>query len=141
MEKRCIIPLSGFYEPHKYKGKSYPFYFSHKNEDPISVAGIYSETYDGTVSFSMLTKPASEWFGKIHNKVGEKRQIIILDKMLEQEWLRDDLNEQHIKELFNVQYDEDLLQAYPVSRDIFSPSIESDHPDITKPVDYPFLDI
>ena len=141
MERRCIIPLTGFFEPHKHKGKgiSYPFYFHRKDKSFISVAGIYSITNDGTVSFTMFTKKASEWFGSIHNKVGEKRQIVLLDPMLEKEWLRDDLNEKHIKELFNVQYDESELDAYPVSRDIFNPDVFSNYDSITDKVDYPAL--
>ncbi|WP_074406649.1 SOS response-associated peptidase [Aquimarina megaterium] len=140
-ERRCIIPLSGFFEPHKFNGVSYPCYFSAKDDDVLSVAGIYSVGNDGTVSFTMFTKQASPWFAKIHNKSGDKRQIVLLDNELEKEWLRDDLNEKHIQELFNVRYNDDLLTAHPVSRDLFSRSIDSNRKDIKEPVDYPGLTI
>lgn len=140
-ERRCIIPLSGFFEPHKFNNVSYPCYFSAKDNDVLSVAGIYSVGNDGTISFTMFTKEASPWFGKIHNKKGDKRQIVLLDKELEKEWLRDDLNENHIEELFNVRYDDDLLTAHSVSRDLFSRSVDSNRLDITERVDYPGLEI
>ncbi|MDY8137577.1 SOS response-associated peptidase [Aquimarina sp. 2201CG5-10] len=142
MERRCIIPLSGFFEPHKHNGTPYPFYFGAKDEDLLSVAGIYSLTRDGAVTFTMFTKEASPFFSKIHNsknRDGQYRQIVLLDKELEKEWLRDDLNEKHIEELFNVQYDDELLTAHPVSRDIFSRSIDSNRSDIKEYVEHPDL--
>ncbi|MGB3776612.1 MAG: SOS response-associated peptidase family protein, partial [Leeuwenhoekiella sp.] len=58
-EKRCLVPLSGFYEPHRGSdGKSYPFYFEHKKDMVLSVAGLYSITADGGVTYALLTKPA-----------------------------------------------------------------------------------
>ncbi|MFB9053104.1 SOS response-associated peptidase [Formosa undariae] len=42
MEKRCVIPVSGFYEPHEYKGKKYPYFFKNEDESPLALAGLYS---------------------------------------------------------------------------------------------------
>lgn len=40
--RRCIIPVTGFYEPHDHKGNKYPFYISRNDEDSIGLAGIYT---------------------------------------------------------------------------------------------------
>ncbi|WP_160114598.1 SOS response-associated peptidase family protein [Aquimarina sp. AU474] len=96
--------------------------------NPNKIAGIYLLTLDGVVSFTMFTKEASPFFSKIHNsknRNGQYRQLVLLDKEFEREWLRDDLNENHINELFKVEYNDESLITHPVSRDLFSRSIDS----------------
>ena len=137
LKRRCLIPLSGFFEPHKHKGVSHPVYFSRKDREVFCVAGIYTVTKDGAVTFSMLTKKASEWFGTIHNKSGDKRQIVILPQDLQMEWVRDDLKKEGIKELLNINYDEDDLEATTISRDLFSTSIDSNRNTIFDYYKYP----
>lgn len=143
LTRRCIIPLKGFYEPHKVdgKGKSIPIYFNRFDGQSISVAGIYSITKDGVATFTMFTKKATKWFGTIHNKKGDKRQIVLLPKYLEKEWLRNDLNEKHIKKIFSIQYNESELESRPISRDIFSRDVESNRPDIIDKFEYPGVNI
>lgn len=120
-KRRCIIPLTGFFEPHAYKGKKYPVYITGSNDRPLSVAGIYSITKDGFVTTTMLTKKASSLFEAIHNE--KDRQIILLDPELEKEWLRDDLNQGHIQELMQVHYDDSSLHYWPVSRDLYKKGV------------------
>lgn len=133
LTRRCIIPVTGFFEPHEYKSKKYPFHIKHKDNDVLSLAGLYT-IIDSVVTFTILTKKASPLFAKIHNK--KNRQPIILNRDFEQDWLKDDLNENGVKELINLNYNEDLLSAFTVSRDLFSPSINSDIPSIIDEVKY-----
>lgn len=137
-EQRCIIPLSGFYEPHKGPKGSYPFYFHDKNDDALSIAGLYSITKDGGVTYALLTKAASPLFEKIHN--AKKRQIVLLDGEMEREWLNPDLSEDHIKEVFKYRYDENSLVTYPVSKGINSTKFHLDNKDLILPHGYPELD-
>lgn len=67
MENRCIIPVSGFFEPHDHKGKKYPFHFKDKENQPLALAGLYT-FIDTFITFTILTKDASPLFAKIHNK-------------------------------------------------------------------------
>ena len=134
--RRCIVPVSGFFEPHEYKGKKYPFHFKHKDDDIVSLAGLYT-IIDNAVTFTILTKKASPLFAKIHNK--KNRQPIILQNNVEQDWLKDDLNENGIKELINLDFQEDNLITYPVSKDLFSPKIHSDIETIIEKTEYPEL--
>ena len=131
--RRCIIPVSGFFEPHEHKGKKYPFHIKHKEEDVLSLAGLYT-ILENVVTFTILTKKASPLFAKIHNK--KNRQPVILQKDFEQDWLKDDLNENGIKELINLDYQEDNLSTYTVSRDLFSPKVYSDIESIIEHVGY-----
>lgn len=131
--RRCIIPVTGFFEPHEYQGKKYPYFIKDKNDDVLSLAGIYT-IINQVVTFTILTKPASPLFSKIHNK--KNRQPVILDKDFEQNWLRADLNEGGINELINLNYNENEFKAYTVSRDLFSPLIDSDCSSIIEEVKY-----
>ena len=53
--------------------------------------------------------------------------------------MKDDLTENNVKELMGLGYQEDELDPYPVSRDLFSPRVNSDVATITEKVDYPEL--
>ncbi|WP_434035474.1 SOS response-associated peptidase [Formosa sp. 4Alg 33] len=67
MEKRYIISVSGFFEPHEYKGKKYPYHFKNEDESTMALAGLYT-VIDTFITFTILTKEASPLFAKIHNK-------------------------------------------------------------------------
>ena len=102
------------------------------------MAGLYT-IIDDVVTFTILTKKASPLFAKIHNK--KNRQPIILQKDFEQDWLKDDLNEHGIKELINLNFKEDNLSTYTVSRDLFSPKVNSDISSIIDEVKYDGVEI
>lgn len=131
--RRCLIPVIGFFEPHEEKGKKYPFYISRQDNDAFALAGIYT-LIDGMPTFSILTKAASPLFEKIHNK--KKRQPILIPTKNEQAWLADNLNDKDIEHLINSQYPEEELNPYTVSKDLFSPKINSNTQDILEKVIY-----
>tara|TARA_R110002033_G_scaffold152401_1_gene189056 strand:+ start:1112 stop:1843 length:732 start_codon:yes stop_codon:yes gene_type:complete len=133
LTRRCIVPVTGFFEPHEYKSKKYPFHIKQKDNDVLSLAGLYT-LVGSVVTFTILTKKASPLFAKIHNK--KNRQPIILQKDFEQDWLKDDLNEKGIKELMNLNYNEDELSAYTVSRDLFQIKIDTNTESIIDEVLY-----
>jgi len=136
-EQRCIVPLSGFYEPHKGPEGSYPFYFKDKGDEILSVAGLYSITQDGGVTYTLLTKEASPLFKQVHNT--KERQIVLMDKVMEKEWLNPDLAEDHINEILHQKYDDSTLITFPVTKKINSNKYHLDNEDIIKPVDFPEL--
>jgi putative SOS response-associated peptidase YedK len=122
MKKRCIIPVSGFFEPHDYNKKKYPFYIQHVNKEPLALAGLYS-VIDTYITFTILTKEASPLFAKIHNL--KKRQPVILDETSTKSWLSSDLKEKEVRDLILEDYSESKLETYSVSKDLFSPKIDS----------------
>lgn len=134
LEKRCIIPVSGFFEPHDYKGKKYPFHFKDKNDAALALAGLYTVIDDTFITFTILTKEASPLFAKIHNK--KNRQPVILDDEYAHNWLSKDVNESDIKDILNFNFPEEQLETYPVSKDLFSPKVDSNVETILDPVDY-----
>ena len=115
-------------------GFSHPdMHIKHKNNDVLSLAGLYT-LVGSVVTFTILTKKASPLFAKIHNK--KNRQPIILQKDFEQEWLKDDLNENGIKELINLNFNEEELSTYTVSRDLFQIKVNTDTESIIDEVKY-----
>jgi len=112
-EKRCLIPAEGFYEHYHFKGKRYPFYISHKENKPLTFAGLWNEWTDpasGEVihTCSIVTTKANSLLAKIHNNpklLGDARMPVILNENLENEWLKP-LNKSELRE---------LLQPFPDS--------------------------
>ncbi len=123
LTRRCLIPVTGFFEPHEHNKKKYPFHIKRKDDEAFALAGIYTLIGD-LVTFTILTKEASPLFAKIHNV--KKRQPILIEQSYENEWLSDNLNNSDIKELINHHYPEEELKAYAVSKDLFNPRIDSD---------------
>ncbi|MFH4968061.1 SOS response-associated peptidase [Gaetbulibacter sp. M240] len=135
--KRCVIPVDGFFEPHDHQKKKYPFFIKDKNDQGLSLAGIY--TLIGTyVTFSILTKKASPLFEKIHNI--KKRQPVILSDDQVQNWLSETDDEASIKDVLQSPFPDDTLDCYPVSKDLFSPKADSDVPGIQELQYYPELE-
>ena len=133
MSRRCIIPVSGFFEPHKHLKKKYPYYFHSSNKEPLALAGLYS-VIDTYITFTILTKEASPLFAKIHNK--KKRQPVILEQENVNNWLSNDLNKNDISELVRAEYPESKIESYPVSKDLFSRQINSNVKTIIDKVSY-----
>ncbi|WP_299780496.1 SOS response-associated peptidase family protein [uncultured Formosa sp.] len=103
LEKRCIIPVSGFFEPHEYKGKKYPYHFKNEDDSPMALAGLYS-VIDTFITFTILTKEASPLFAKIHNK--KKRQPLLLDEEQTRNWLATDTTLAQVKDILSFNYPE-----------------------------------
>jgi len=133
LSRRCLIPVTGFFEPHEHNKKKYPYYIHRANNESFTLAGIYT-VLDQIVTFTVLTKDASPLFASIHNL--RKRQPVILRKSFEQEWLNDSLTENQVKELIIATFPDDELETFTVSKDLFNPRIDSDTPAILDKVSY-----
>lgn len=136
MSRRCIIPVSGFFEPHDHKKKKYPYYFKNADDSPLALAGIYT-VIDTYITFTILTKSASPLFEKIHNL--KKRQPMILSLEDSKNWLDNNLETNQVSEFLKHTYPESNLETYPVSKDLFSPKTDSNKEEIINKVNYPEL--
>ncbi|RAJ16378.1 SOS response-associated peptidase [Olleya aquimaris] len=136
LTQRCIIPVSGFFEPHTVGKKKFPFYIHRQDDQLMGLAGIY--TVIGTyITYSILTKKASPLFAEIHNV--KNRQPVILEPSLEQDWLNPELSTTEVMELIAEPFPDSTLETYPVSKELFSPKVDSNTADSIKPVQYPEL--
>ncbi|WP_338357315.1 SOS response-associated peptidase [Yeosuana marina] len=136
MIRRCIVPVSGFFEPHEHNKKKYPFYITGKDSQPLVLAGIYS-VIDTFITFTILTKAASPLFEKIHNT--KKRQPVILDEDQAHNWLDGNLEQEGLRDIIQSEFPESHLETYTVSKDMFSPKVDSNVETIIDKVVYPEL--
>jgi putative SOS response-associated peptidase YedK len=99
----------------------------------LALAGIYS-VIDTYVTFTIITKAASQLFEKIHNL--KKRQPVILGEEHINHWLSHELKQDDIKNIIYTNYSEYKLEAYTVSKDLFSPKVDSNLERIVEEVKY-----
>ena len=142
LTRRCIVPVDGFYEPHKIEHTkrpySIPFYFERKDGFPINLAGIYAVA-GNLVTFSILTKAATPMFAKIHNKKN-RRPVLLQDEDIEV-WLDNGLNESEVNRVIEDDLSDAQINTWPISIDLYKRNGEADRADITDRVDYPDLQI
>lgn len=139
--KRCLLPISGFYEWQEFKGNKYPYFIQLAETDYFSLGSIYDtwiNTGTGEIknTFSIITTPANPLMEKIHNL--KKRMPLILSSEDEMKWLDPDLKTEQIKELIKPFPDKEMT-AYTISRVANSTRNNRDFPEIIKPVFYPEL--
>lgn len=123
--KRCLVYIDGFYEHHHYKGKTFPFHISMKNDEPMALAGLWNDwtnkqTGEIIKTVSIVTTHANKLMSKIHNnpKLEGPRMPVILPKEFQDAWLNPLVNEkecEQLKELL-IPFDENELKAHTVSR-------------------------
>lgn len=80
LERRCVVPTTGFYEWDKRKTK-YHFYLSGKNV--LYLAGLWS-TFQGEERFVVLTTAPNDTIINVHDRM----PVILTEAELET-WLRD----------------------------------------------------
>jgi putative SOS response-associated peptidase YedK len=146
--KRCIIYVDGFYEHYHFKGKTFPFYVNRKDNEPMALAGLWSDWLDEETgelinTFSIVTTTGNSMMTKIHNnpKSAGPRMPVILPDDLADKWLEpvaDDLDIKSIKELIQS-YPEEELKAHTVSR-LRGKEYPGNVEGITKEVDYAELE-
>lgn len=133
--RRCIIPITGFFES-KHIGKNkYPHFITPKDEDYFVLAGIYNDI-GGVVTTKILTAPANPIMSEIHNS--KKRQPVMLHPKNWFTFLNKELSDEEIKNILLTDTNQDLL-TYTVSKDVTNSRIVSNREDILKEITYPEL--
>jgi putative SOS response-associated peptidase YedK len=123
--RRCIVPISGFYEWKKDKDGKKPFAI-HLKETPImSVAGIWESWQDKenkkiVESFAILTTSSNSFMENIHT-----RMPVILSEEEEQSWLDPANNEISKLNILIKGCASEVMTAFPVSTKVNSPKNNS----------------
>jgi putative SOS response-associated peptidase YedK len=137
--KRCLIPVTGFYEWHTIGSKKFPFYISSTDQKIVSIAGLWDEWADPetgelVTTYTLLTTDANPLLAKIHNS--KKRMPCLLSADDERIWLHDDLNEADALALLSKQYPDSRMHSYSISKRITSRTEPSDVPEVLAPAEY-----
>lgn len=115
-ERRCVIPVSAFYEWKAEKDGKHPFYIYLKDQPFLSLAGIWGTfDIDGIKQdcFSILTTSPNEEMAPIHN-----RMPVILHNNDIKKWLNPDTSEEEDLEGYMKPFDDGKLIMYEVSKDV-----------------------
>jgi putative SOS response-associated peptidase YedK len=130
--RRCLIPISGYFEWVMAPDGKQPFYFTRADAAPITVAGLWDEwTNPETVaplrSCTMIITGANDFTRKVHD-----RMPVILEAESFAPWLSGEAGTEFLRPAAN-----DVLQTWPVSRRVNSSRAPGDDPTLIDPVALP----
>lgn len=112
--RRCVVPVSGFYEWAKVEGRKLPYYIRPHQAPGLLLAGIWDrwrqpDTGESLDSFAILTTAANPGLEFVHT-----RQPVMLSAEQIRRWLSPDVPADEVKPLLGCAVPVDL-DAVPVS--------------------------
>jgi putative SOS response-associated peptidase YedK len=139
--KRCLILVDGFYEWQTIGKNKYPYFIHLKGGEPFAFGGIYNTWVDkdtGEIfnTYSIITTAANPFMSKIHNS--KERMPLIIPKEKEAEWIDKDLKQNQIEQLM-LPFDENLMEAWTISKLITNRKENPDKPEVQEKYEYPEL--
>ncbi len=123
--QHALVLVDGFFEYHWEGNKSYPFFIRLKNDEPMTLAGIWEKCNlhgNDFYTFSIVTTKANKTMEYIHNnpKASDRsRMPVILPPEFVGTWLREVTDPTDIMQLNEEIFQplpDDFLVVYPVSR-------------------------
>jgi putative SOS response-associated peptidase YedK len=124
-KQRCLIVVDAFYEHHHFKGKTYPYHISMKDDSPMTLAGLWEEWTDQESgktkkTISIVTCSANALMQKIHNnpKAENSRMPLILSVSEQDKWLQEiksEGEEELVKQLI-IPFPEEHLKVKTVRK-------------------------
>jgi putative SOS response-associated peptidase YedK len=121
VHNRCLVYIDGFYEYHHLNGKTFPFLVTRSDEQPMIVAGIFTETEftESKLSVSFVTTKANEAMSIIHNNPKLEfgpRMPILIEKEDEAIWLDIQMPIKGLLEKFTTPCSSSKLKYTPVAQ-------------------------
>jgi putative SOS response-associated peptidase YedK len=122
---RCLVPASGFYEWQGEGREKTPYYIYPEDQPYIAFAGLYdvwiNPRGEELYTFTIITTEANDFMASLHN-----RMPVVLDRDLEDDWLDTEMTSTRdvlgmLERSAGV-----TLDAYPVSRMVNKPSVDSE---------------
>ena len=137
--RRCIIPVSGFFEWQHTGGKNIPWYIYPSHPGIMMLAGLYDlwrNPADGNsiLTFTIITTRANKLLSEIHNT--KKRMPVILHDGELEKWIDCKPDEEGIDALPEP-YPDDALKALTISPLISNPKINRNTPELVREYKYP----
>jgi len=134
--RRCILPVSGFYEWQHHAAIKIPWYIYASDNSILSLGCIWSEWTDkesGVVyrTFSIVTTEANNLLSVIHNSA--RRMPLVIAREDVDNWISG--NQMTCEKLMHPA-PEEALSAHTISSIISSRSANKNTPEITKPYQY-----
>ncbi|WP_409028939.1 SOS response-associated peptidase [Gracilimonas sediminicola] len=126
--KRCIVPLSGYYEFSGSKGNKTPHYFYPTDQKYFAAAGLYSEISpnEGMKSFTIITTEPNDVQEPIHD-----RMPAFLRKEEFADWLNPEHSADYVLDMIKP-YPNDAMKTHVVSKDVNSTRNRVNEPYLTE---------
>jgi putative SOS response-associated peptidase YedK len=129
--KRCLIPASGYYEWSGVPGNKQPYYFTRRDGQPITFAGLWSnwkdkEAGNNLLSCTVITEP-----NKLAAEVHDRMPVVLEAKDFEQ-W---ELGDAKDAAALMKPAGNDVLQKWPVSKRVNSSRAPDDDPTLIERLD------
>lgn len=130
--KRCVIPISGYYEwKTDGRGKT-PFYVTRKDGRLMFLAGMYDYVEkDDLYTYTIITGNAPAELKWLH-----ERMPVVLESGSDSwnDWLSDKnkWTQEELNKVLATVFSEESMQCYQVSKDVGKVSVNGDY--LTKPV-------
>lgn len=142
LSRRCLLPVSGFYEWREFRNAKYPYFVHPKDASGFLLGSLYDRWTDPLTgehhdTFSIISTPANPLMEVIHNV--KKRMPLILDDDAADRWLNPATSPNELKMLIKP-YDENKMDAYTISKAAGNPNFDRNIPEILNPVKYSELD-
>lgn len=119
-ERRCLIPLTGFFTSLLKNGEISPYYIGAKDRGLLYLAGIYTVLEDGFITCALLTGPLDKHLAKYQNLVNF--MPIILNQQNKAAWLEHGTTSKRIKETLNSSNNINL-EANAIAKGLFNQDI------------------
>jgi putative SOS response-associated peptidase YedK len=129
--KRCLIPVSGYYEWEDRPGGKQPWYFTPRDGSPaLTVAGLWDEWTDKETglplkSCTMIITEPNDFVAKVHDRM----PVLLTEKQFDP-WLSGEAGVELLKPAPN-----NFLQKWPVSKRVNSSRADDDDPTLIEKVE------
>ena len=134
-QKRCIIPIDGFYEwQDQGKGRrKQPFYIAARDEQPLALAGLWAtwrdpDSDDELWSCTILTTSANKLMRSVHHRM----PVILLPESWDA-WLDPDNRDVEQLAALLEPAPEDLLMLWPVDPAVGN--VRNNRPELLEPLE------
>jgi putative SOS response-associated peptidase YedK len=130
--KRLLIPASGYYEWHDAPGGKQPYYFTRRDGQPITFAGLWSrwknkETGEDLQSCTMVITQSNKFVAEVHD-----RMPVILEAKDFEQWERGDPAD---AAALMKPAAEGVLEKWPVSKRVNSSRAPDDDASLIEAID------
>jgi len=124
--RRCLIPVSGFYEHRSIQGwkKKVPYYITLSDQPLFFIPGLYSvaelpdpETGEMVKrwTYTLITRSANDLMKHIHNDGDNRwRMPLLLPFELSKAFISDDLSPEQYKEILHYEMQPQEMKYHPV---------------------------
>lgn len=136
-DKRCVLPLDGFYEWQQIGNKKQPYYIYPSDNSVFYLGCIYNrwvnrQTGEERDTFSIITTDANPLMEVIHNT--KKRMPLILTKTDLEAWMDPKTNINQIDALMHP-YSTDLMNAHKITTEAGNTRINRNIPEIKQRIE------